>query len=169
MRSRVWIIVLLVISVIASYIREISASDSESKEFVVGLDHSNFHETITKHDFIVVEFYAPWCGYCRRLAPEYAKAASILNHNDPPIILAKIDATDAKNRVLKKEFDIKGYPTIKIFKNGGQNVEDYEGSRDADGIVAYLKKQLVGSDIEDADEESLQYGDYNDNMLSEVQ
>lgn len=99
---------------------------------------------------------------------QYAKAASILNHNDPPIILAKIDATDPKNRVLKKEFDIMGYPTIKIFKNGGQNVEDYEGSRDADGIVAYLKKQVVGSEIEYVDEESIQYNSYNDDMLSEV-
>lgn len=39
-----------------------SADDSESKEFVLTLDHSNFSDTVAKHDFVVVEFYAPWYG-----------------------------------------------------------------------------------------------------------
>ncbi|KAK9911214.1 hypothetical protein M0R45_035135 [Rubus argutus] len=68
--------------------------DTESKEFVLTLDSSNFSDTVSKHDFIVVEFYALWCRHCRTLAPEYEKAASILSSNDPPVILAKVDAND---------------------------------------------------------------------------
>lgn len=64
-----------------------------------------------------------------------------MSSHDPPIILAKVDASDEKNKVLGKEFEIKGFPTIKIFRNGGKNIQEYKGTRDANGIVAYLKKQ----------------------------
>uniref|UniRef100_Q7M1Q4 protein disulfide-isomerase (Fragments) n=1 Tax=Glycine max TaxID=3847 RepID=Q7M1Q4_SOYBN len=53
--------------------------ESSEKEFVLTLDHSNFHDTVVKHDevvlwkhdFIVVEFYAPWCGHCKNVLLEF--------------------------------------------------------------------------------------------------
>nr|GFC03015.1 protein disulfide-isomerase-like [Tanacetum cinerariifolium] len=48
------------------------------------------------------------------------------------------------NKGLAQQFDIKGFPTLKIFKNGGEVVKDYNGPREADGIVEFLRKQ-VGS------------------------
>ncbi|CBI21618.3 unnamed protein product, partial [Vitis vinifera] len=111
-------------------------------EFVVTLDYSNFTETVAKQDFIVVEFYAPWCGHCQQLAPEYEKAASVLSSHDPPIILAKVNGDDAANRQLGQKFDIKGFPTLFIVKDGGKKVQEYNGPPDADGIVNYLKRQL---------------------------
>ncbi|KAA8538447.1 hypothetical protein F0562_028007 [Nyssa sinensis] len=144
MASWNWICLSVFILSIIALSTEISASESEesqSKEFVLTLDHSNFHETIGKYNFVVVEFYAPWCGHCKKLAPEYEKAASILSSEDPPVILAKVDASDEQNRVLATEFEISGFPTIKIFRNGGKNVQEYKGPREADGIVAFLKKQ----------------------------
>ncbi|KAK4766061.1 hypothetical protein SAY87_007703 [Trapa incisa] len=118
-----------------------SADDTELKEFVLTLDHSNFSDIVGKHDFIVVEFYAPWCGHCMQLAPEYEKAASILSKHDPPIVLAKVDANDEANRDLASEHDISGFPTLKIFRKGGKSVQEYKGPREAEGIVSYLKKQ----------------------------
>ncbi|KAE8731239.1 Protein disulfide-isomerase [Hibiscus syriacus] len=122
----------------------ISADDSiesEEKEFVLTLDHTNFTETVSKHNFMVVEFYAPWCGHCKHLAPEYEKAASVLSKHDPPVFLAKVDADEEANRDLVSEYDVRGYPTLKILRNGGKKVQEYKGPREADGIVEYLKKQ----------------------------
>ncbi|CAI9758350.1 unnamed protein product [Fraxinus pennsylvanica] len=114
---------------------------AEEGEKVLTLDHSNFSEVVSKHDFIVVEFYAPWCGHCKALAPEYEKAALVLSSHEPPMVLAKVDASDEANRELAIEFQIQGFPTVKILKNGGKNIQKYNGPREADGIVDYLKKQ----------------------------
>jgi len=120
---------------------KIGAEETESKEFVLTLDHSNFSDIVSKHDFIVVEFYAPWCGHCKKLAPEFEKAASILSSHDPPVILAKVDANEEVNKPLATEFEVQGFPTIKILRNGGKQAQEYKGPREADGIVDYLKKQ----------------------------
>ncbi|KAJ0867601.1 putative protein disulfide-isomerase [Helianthus annuus] len=100
------------------------ASATEEDEYVLTLDHSNFSQVVSKHKFIVVEFYAPWCGHCKNLAPEYEKAASVLSSHDPPVALAK------------------------ILKNGGEVVQDYKGPREADGIVQYLNKQVGPASFE---------------------
>lgn len=135
----------------------ISAEESaESKEFVLTLDHSNFSDTVSKHNFIVVEFYAPWCGHCKKLAPEYEKAASQLSSHDPPVVLAKVDANEEANKELASQYEIRGFPTIKILRNGGKIIQEYKGPREADGIVEYLKKQSgpASAEIKSAEDAS---------------
>lgn len=73
---------------------------------------------------------------------QYEKAASELSSHDPPIVLAKYDASDEANRELASQYEIQGFPTIKILRDGGKKVQEYNGPRDAAGIVAYLKKQV---------------------------
>ncbi|KAL2503582.1 Protein disulfide isomerase-like 1-1 [Abeliophyllum distichum] len=136
--SKVWMSLFLIVFTLTG---SISEEESESKEFVVTLDHSNFTDFVAKHKFVVVEFYAPWCGHCKKLAPEYEKAAAILSKNDPPVVLAKVDANEEKNKPLASEFEIQGFPTLKILRYGGSVVQEYKGPREADGIVTYLKKQ----------------------------
>ncbi|KAK8691897.1 hypothetical protein V6N13_075392 [Hibiscus sabdariffa] len=143
--------------VLACSLTAISAEENdESKEFVLTLDHSNFSDTVSKHDFIVVEFYAPWCGHCKSLAPEYEKAASILSKHDPPITLAKVDANEEANRDLANQYEVRGFPTLKILRNGGKNVQEYKGPREADGIVDFLKKQSgpASTEIKSAEDAS---------------
>ncbi|KAJ0726495.1 putative protein disulfide-isomerase [Helianthus annuus] len=124
------------------------ASATEEDEYVLTLDHSNFSQVVSKHKFIVVEFYAPWCGHCKNLAPEYEKAASVLSSHDPPVALAKVDANAEENKGLAEQFGVKSFPTIKILKNGGEVVQDYKGPREADGIVQYLNKQVGPASFE---------------------
>jgi protein disulfide isomerase family A protein 3 len=70
------------------------------------------------------------------LAPEYEIAATRLKANDPPVALVKVDCT-VETAVCQK-YGVSGYPTLKIFKNGEKSA-DYDGPREADGIVKYMK------------------------------
>lgn len=79
---------------------------------------------------------------------QYEKAASVLSSHDPPVALAKVDANAEENKGLAEKFEIQGFPTIKILKNGGEVVQDYKGPREADGIVEYLKKQVGPASFE---------------------
>lgn len=89
---------------------------------------------------INMDFYHPFylrCGHCKKLAPEFEKAAQRLKKHVPPIALGKVDATVEKD--LGKEYGVSGYPTLKILRKGRRF--DYNGPRDADGIVEYMKEQ----------------------------
>ena len=86
-------------------------------------------------DLWLVEFYAPWCGHCKNLAPEWAKAATQLKGE---VKVGKVDAT--AETALGQRFKIGGYPTIKLFPSGKKSddiTEDYNGSRDAGSISSW--------------------------------
>ena len=81
---------------------------------VLVLTDDNFAEAVAKYDYLLVEFYAPWCGHCKKLAPEYEAAAKILSEQDPPITIAKVDATEQKK--ITEDHGIKGFPTLYFYK-----------------------------------------------------
>jgi len=102
---------------------------------VTVLNRDTFAHFVNPKDLVMVEFYAPWCGHCKKLEPEYKKAAEVLAKEG--IILAKVDAS--KETELAKEHMIQGFPTLTVFRKGAK-IEDFGGERSADGIISYMKK-----------------------------
>ncbi|KAK3864197.1 hypothetical protein Pcinc_030095 [Petrolisthes cinctipes] len=107
---------------------------------VLQLGDGDFDQKVGSHDTVLVMFYAPWCGHCKRIKPEFEKASTVLKSNDPPVILAKVDCTDDGKDTCGR-FGVSGYPTLKIFK-GGDMSSDYNGPREANGIVKFMKSQV---------------------------
>ncbi|XP_020584852.1 protein disulfide isomerase-like 1-4 [Phalaenopsis equestris] len=103
---------------------------------VVVLTGVNFSEFIEKNQHVMVEFYAPWCGHCQALAPEYAEAATALELED--VVLAKVDATEENE--LSQKYDVQGFPTIYFFVDGDHR--PYPGQRAKDAIVTWIKKRI---------------------------
>lgn len=104
---------------------------------VLVLTDDNFDEVVKKYPFVLVEAYAPWCGHCKNLAPEYAAAAQELKTQEPYIPLAKVDATIHKK--VADAVGVKGYPTLKWYVNGVPS--EYGGGRTKDTIISWIKKK----------------------------
>ena len=120
---------------------------------VLVLDDDNFDEAIKDNSLVLVEFYAPWCGHCKALAPEYEKAAKKLAAANSPVKLAKVDATEAKE--LGTRFAVQGFPTLKFFRDGKPS--EYNGGRTEPDIVSWLNKKSGPSAKDLASEEDLQH------------
>jgi len=141
---------LLLLCSLAACIR---ADDDVDEQDVVVLTDKNFSDKLNSVKYALVEFYAPWCGHCKALKPEYAKAATALKDYSSDVILAKLDATEEKEVAGKHE--IQGYPTLKWFIDG-KVVSDYSGGRTADDMVRWIKKKTGPATTEVADEAALE-------------
>ncbi|KAL4716903.1 hypothetical protein ACJJTC_012714 [Scirpophaga incertulas] len=111
-----------------------------AEEDVIDLTDSDFSSVLAQHDTALVMFYAPWCGHCKRLKPEFAVAAGKLKNDDPPVALAKVDCTEGGKSTCE-QFSVSGYPTLKIFRKGEVS-QEYNGPRESNGIVKYMKAQV---------------------------
>ncbi|GMI83234.1 ARABIDOPSIS THALIANA PROTEIN DISULFIDE ISOMERASE 8, PROTEIN DISULFIDE ISOMERASE 8, PDI-like 5-2 [Hibiscus trionum] len=103
---------------------------------VLELDESNFDSAISSFDYILIDFYAPWCSHCKHLSPQLDQAASVLAGLKEPIIIAKVNA-DKFTRLASKH-DVDAYPTLKLYIHGVSM--EYYGPRQSDRLVQYLKK-----------------------------
>lgn len=108
---------------------------------VLELTDDDFDSRIGNLDMVLIEFFAPWCGHCKRLAPEYEVAATRLKGI---VALAKVDCT--VSTAVCGKYGVSGYPTLKIFRDG-EDAGGYDGPRTADGIVSHLKKQAGPSSV----------------------
>lgn len=76
----------------------------------IELDEKNFVETVNNNDFVIIDFWAPWCGPCRSFAPLYEE----LSEEYPEVVFAKVNTEDQQQ--LAAQFQIRSIPTLMVFR-----------------------------------------------------
>ncbi|KAI1265980.1 protein disulfide-isomerase [Xylariaceae sp. FL1019] len=114
------------------------ASAADAASDVVQLKKDSFDDFVKDNSLVLAEFFAPWCGHCKALAPEYEEAATTLKEKD--IKLVKVDCTEEAD--LCQSYGVEGYPTLKIFR-GPESITPYSGQRKAAAITSYMIKQSL--------------------------
>ncbi|KAF9267752.1 protein disulfide isomerase [Marasmius fiardii PR-910] len=105
---------------------------------VIDLSPDNWDKVVGQGKAGLIEFFAPWCGHCKNLAPVYEQLGDAFAHAKDKVYIAKIDA-DGVGKDLAKKYGVTGYPTLKWFDASGKD-EPYEGSRDIDGLAGFVTK-----------------------------
>jgi protein disulfide-isomerase A1 len=132
----------------------------QTNEVVLEIYKENFEQLLKENSIMIVEFYAPWCGACKKFNPEYEKAANKLKDN---VLFTKINAWNESNINLTQKYNVSGYPTVIIFQNGSWI--EYTDDLNADSIVDKLKRKLRSSfKLLYSIEEFKQWNNNNDNI-----
>ncbi|EER02313.1 protein disulfide-isomerase A6 precursor, putative [Perkinsus marinus ATCC 50983] len=136
-----------------------------NEDDVIALTGSNFDKLVMQDPKSVwfVEFYAPWCGHCKALAPHWTAAATKMKGR---VKFGKVDATEEQS--LAQRFGVQGFPTIKLFPGGKKSdglAVDYQEQRETSSIVEFAEKYLSYA-IEAT--QLLSQDDFEDNCNSRV-
>ncbi|KAL5986987.1 Protein disulfide-isomerase 2-3 [Asimina triloba] len=114
------------------------SSDKTETSASVELNSRNFDQNVLKSkELWIVEFFAPWCGHCKKLAPEWKKAANNLKGK---VKLGHVDCDAEKS--LMSRFNVQGFPTILVFGADKDSPYSYEGARTAAAIESFALEQL---------------------------
>ncbi|CAI7810544.1 unnamed protein product, partial [Closterium sp. NIES-54] len=118
-------------------IYEMAVADGDSD--VVTLNNDNFDDYVGKEEAAFVKFYAPWCGHCKKLAPEYENFATAFKKTKS-VVIAKVDCDEHKDVCSK--YGVSGFPTLKWFPAGKSKPEDYNGGREASDLVEFVNEKI---------------------------
>ena len=105
---------------------------------VKDLTPSNFDATVFDGTPSLVEFFAPWCGHCKKLAPTYEELGESYA-TSKSVNIAKVDGDAHKD--LSQKYGISGFPTIKWFDGKSKEPQDYTGSRDLEGFQKFIEEK----------------------------
>ena len=127
---------------IIKFIEEKGTKRSGSKSHVVSLTPKDFDSIVMNPEkSVMVKFFAPWCGHCKLLAPDYEKVSGIFARDNEVLTIAEVDC-DA-HRELCEKYSVTGFPTLKFFAKGAapKTPEDYNGGRAVADFVLFLNNK----------------------------
>ncbi len=103
---------------------------------IANLDSSNFQTTVSGDKPVLVDFWAPWCGPCKAIAPVLEEIATEL---EGKLSIAKVNVDE--NDAISAEFGVRAIPTLLLFK-GGQVVEQVVGMTSKDALLGKVNAHL---------------------------
>ena len=122
------------------------ASDAPENpiEGVTDLTVDNWASTVGEGSkAYIIEFYAPWCGWCKRLVPEWTKlGAAVGNHAD--VAVGKFDATQANGNEVASKYGVQGFPTIILVAKDGTHHE-FQGQRQSKDFLSFITDKTGAS------------------------
>jgi len=120
----------------------------EGEQLSTQMYMENFDEEIKKRPVSVVNFYAPWCYWSRRLSPVWEHAAGAAEEEFPgEVTFGKVDCTHQDANMLCRRHHIMAFPTIKLYKDGSlESHQEYDGDRSVEALVNYVKHQRWATD-----------------------
>eukprot|EP00013_Stygamoeba_regulata_P029627 CAMPEP_0177650714 /NCGR_PEP_ID=MMETSP0447-20121125/12102_1 /TAXON_ID=0 /ORGANISM="Stygamoeba regulata, Strain BSH-02190019" /LENGTH=356 /DNA_ID=CAMNT_0019153627 /DNA_START=69 /DNA_END=1139 /DNA_ORIENTATION=- len=102
------------------------------------LDDSDFDSVVFAPDtYAFVEFYAPWCGHCKSLAPKWEKLAEAFRA-ESQVVIANVNADDKKD--LASKYGVTGFPTLIFFSPSHPEGQRYSGARELDALVEHVNE-----------------------------
>ncbi|KAL8722951.1 MAG: hypothetical protein Q9225_000643 [Loekoesia sp. 1 TL-2023] len=118
----------------------LAALGAHGASSVLDLIPSNFDQVVLKSGKpALVEFFAPWCGHCKNLAPVYEELAQNFGFASNKLVIGKVDADEHKD--LGRKFGVQGFPTLKWFDGQSDKPEPYEGGRDLDSLSSFITEK----------------------------
>merc|ERR1711993_152808 len=120
------------------WIKSEAVPDNSANDVKVAVA-KNFEELVTKSEKdVLVEFYAPWCGHCKKLTPIYDELGDKMADEDVEIV--KMDATAND---VPPAFSVSGFPTLFWLPADTKKPESYQGGREVDDFVKFISKKAV--------------------------
>merc|ERR1719175_95432 len=120
------------------YLKSEPVPDNEGKPVKVAVA-KNFEELVTKSSKdVLVEFYAPWCGHCKKLTPIYDELGEKMA--DENVEIVKMDATAND---VPPSYDVKGFPTLYWVPKTSKKPESYNGGRELDDFIKFISEKAT--------------------------
>lgn len=118
-------------------ISSLIALGANAESSVLDLIPDNFDKIVLRSGKpALVEFFAPWCGHCKKLAPVWEELAQSFTFAEDKVSIGKVDADEHKE--LGRRFGVQGFPTLKWFDGKSDKPTDYDGGRDLDSLSAFI-------------------------------
>lgn len=122
-----------------------AADQPTAQSNVLTFTDQDFTSEVLRHKATLVDFYAPWCPYCKAFVGPFSKAADVLKKELPNVALAAVDCI-GKGKETCKNMKVNAYPTVVLFQQGESKMKPFQGERTAAGIIKFMKNTLKSAD-----------------------